>query len=127
MTREEHLSHRKNDGAKVPMTFPLINTINQVDSWIDDLNELCPEPIRQRMPNDEATMSWLIQQSLPRFEIPYFDGSPTQWVEFIIKFRDLVHQQTYLSFTQRSVYLLQQLRGDIMFIMPCGDTAYLSL
>ena len=108
--REEHLSHRKYDGGKVPVTFPLINTSNQVDSWIDDLNELCPEPIRQRMPDDEATMTWLIQESLPRFE--YFDGSPTQWVDVIIKFRDLVHQQTYLSFTQRSVYLLQQLRGE---------------
>ena len=64
------------------------------------------------MPDDEATMTWLIQQSLPRFEIPYFDGSSTQWVDFIIKFLDLVHQQTYLSFTQRSVYLLQQLRGE---------------
>ena len=56
-------------------------------------------------------MTYLVQQNLPRTQLPTFDGSPTQWVNFITKFRDVVHQQQYLNDTQRCLHLMQQLLG----------------
>ena len=57
-------------------------------------------------------MAWLIQQGLPQAELPKFDGSALKWVDFITKFRDLVHNQDYLNDTQRHLYLTQQLIGQ---------------
>ena len=57
-------------------------------------------------------MASLIQQQLPKVEIPTFDGSPLSWVEFIVKFRDVVHDQPYLNDKQRNQLLLQHLRGE---------------
>ena len=57
-------------------------------------------------------MAWLVQQNLPRTQLPTLDGSPTIWVEFITKFRDIVHNQEYLNDTQRSLHLFQQLSGE---------------
>ena len=59
----------------------------------------------------DVTMAWLVQQSLPRTLLPTFDGSPTQWVNFITKFRDVVHNQQYLNDSQRFLHLMQQLKG----------------
>ena len=56
-------------------------------------------------------MTWLIQQNLPRIQIPVFDGSPTKWLEFVVKFKDLVHDPQFLTNTQIMTYLLQQLEG----------------
>ena len=47
------------------------------------------------------TMSRMVQQALQRIQIPFFDGSPSIWVEFIVKFRYLVHQQKHLTNIQR--------------------------
>ena len=57
-------------------------------------------------------MAWLVQQNLPQAELPKFDGSALKWVEFITKFRDIVHNQDYLNDTQRHLYLTQQLIGQ---------------
>ena len=34
---------------------------------------------------------WLVQQSLPRMEVPKSNGNPIKWVEIVIKFKELVH------------------------------------
>ena len=57
-------------------------------------------------------MTWLIQQTLPRIQIPDFDGSPLLWVEFVTKFRDIVHNPAYLNDVQHKTYLLQHLKGE---------------
>ena len=57
-------------------------------------------------------ITWMVQQHLPKVELPTFDGSPGDWVDFIIKFRDLVHLQEYLNDGQRIRLLLQQLKGE---------------
>ena len=57
-------------------------------------------------------MAWIAQQSLPRSKIPHFDGSPLTWVEFVVRFKDLVHDQTYLTDTQKMAYLIQHLEGE---------------
>ena len=88
--------------------------VNEVDSWIDDL-----ELNRRNNPlngtaeiNSSVLMASLIQQQLPKVEIPEFDGSPLNWVEFIVKFRDVVHEQPYLNDKQRNQLLLQHLSGE---------------
>ena len=53
-----------------------------------------------------------MQQNLPRILIPVFDGSPTKWLEFAIKFKYLVHDLQFLTNTQRMTYLLQHLEGE---------------
>ena len=88
---------------------------NEVDSWIDDLDaSKCNTNLSwtQGGVNPNAMMTWMVQQYLPKVELPTFDGSPGDWVDFIIKFRDLVHLQEYLNDGQRIRLLLQQLKGE---------------
>ena len=40
------------------------------------------------------------------------DGSTTMWLEFVVKFKDLVHDLQFLTNTQRMTYLLQHLEGE---------------
>ena len=86
-----------------------------MDSWIDELDQDGLGEAPNVAGNDitpELTMAWLVQQILPRVQIPNFDGSPTLWVEFVTKFRDLIHNQAYLTDTQKTTYLMQHLRGE---------------
>ena len=84
---------------------------NEVDSWIDQLNEHEPEGYNSSgIPPDMTT--WLVQQNLPKVKIPTFDGSPALWVEFITNFKELVHDQQYLNNAQKRIYLLQHLSGE---------------
>ena len=50
-------------------------------------------------------MTWLLQQNLPRIEIPTFNGSSFKWVEFVIKFKEIVHILVYLNNSQNLHYL----------------------
>ncbi len=88
---------------------------NDVDAWIDVLDEnrpsLPPNAGVNPMAPDVA-MAFLVQQQLPRTQLPTFDGAPTMWVEFITKFRDVVHNQHYLDDSQRGLQLLQHLSGQ---------------
>ena len=45
-------------------------------------------------------MIWLMQQNLPRIQIPVFDGSRTKWLEFVVKFKELVYDLQFLTNTQ---------------------------
>ena len=60
----------------------------------------------------EMTMMWFIQQSLPKIELKPFSGTPIDWIEFIVKFKELTHDKIYLRNDQRMMYFLQHLRGD---------------
>jgi hypothetical protein len=85
-----------------------------VDSWIDELDDSVPADGAVMNPgiNQEAMMGWLIQTYLPKVELPTFSGAPLDWVNFIVKFRDIVHLQQYLSNSQKSHLLFQHLKGD---------------
>ena len=61
---------------------------------------------------DDLSVTSLMQQNLPRIQIPVFDGSPIKWLEFVVKFKDLVHDLQLLTNTQRMIYLLQHLVGE---------------
>ena len=89
-------------------------TVDAVDTWIDRLSTTM-EPFLQsqvEMSAAEITSRWIINQNLPRLDIPKFSGKPKQWVEFIIHFHQMVHIQPYLSSAQRVTYLIQHLEGE---------------
>ena len=87
---------------------------NDVDSWIDALD--ARKPMNQPEIDDDVgskqMIGWFVQQSLPRMAIPEFDGSATLYIEFVTRFRDLVHDQPYLNIITRSSLLRQHLKGD---------------
>ena len=86
-----------------------------MDSWIDELDEDHVEDPSEMLSggmNHHAIMGWMIQQYLPKMKLPHFDGSPIDWVPFIVKFRDVVHRQKYLFNEQRSYLLMQHLKGE---------------
>ena len=102
-----------------PTPFQLMSTskphvvTNQVDSWIDELDPTKPPSGTTDRQTEESLARWFVQQGLPRIKIPWFDGSPAQYVEFVTSFRDLVHDQDYLSTLQKCVYLHQAVRGEV--------------
>ena len=57
-------------------------------------------------------MGWMVQQYMPKVELPKFDGSALNWVDFITKFHDVVHQQEYLTDRQKNQMLFQHLQGE---------------
>ena len=89
-------------------------TVNDEDSWIEKLNEydlsMKYESLATANPN--IPMMWLVQQGLPRMELPKFDGNPMKWVEFVIKFKELVHDQAYLKVNQKFIFLIQHMEGQ---------------
>ena len=51
-------------------------------------------------------MMWVVQQSLLRMEAPKFSGNHMKWVEFVIKFEELVLDQVYLQINSKlKVYI----------------------
>ena len=46
-------------------------------------------------------------------EVPKNNGNPMKWVEFVIKFKELVHDQVYLTVSQSFIFLMQHVESDI--------------
>ena len=90
-----------------------------VDAWIDSLDVYEKERAMEAKSMDKLSISWLMQQNLPRIQIPIFDGSPTKWLEFVVKFKDLVHDLQFISNTQKMTYLLQHLEGESKRAVQC--------
>ena len=74
---------------------------NEVDSWIEQLDPSKGGNPKPSGVNQDFLMTWFIQQHLPKAELPKFGGVPLEWVEFIMKFRDIIHNQYYLTYCQR--------------------------
>ncbi len=100
-------------GYVPPSSNPSHVTENFVDSWIDLLDVNRPNQSSPTLTGiaPDVTMAYLVQQNLPRTQLPTFDGCPTKWVNFVTKFRDVVHFQQYLTDTQRCLLLVQHLEG----------------
>ena len=80
-----------------------------VDSWIDmlDVFDTTVKIEIQSLQNTDISMAWLLQQSLPRMQVPIFDGNQLQWVEFIIKYKEMIkHDQAYLTNNQKFINLM---------------------
>ena len=84
--------------------------LNEVDSWIDMLNahDLSKKQKSPTTASLDIPMMWIVQQSLPRMEVPKFNGNPMKWVEFVIKFKELVQD---LTVNQRFIFLMQYVKG----------------
>lgn len=84
-----------------------------LDQWIDELdpNKLI---IPDTTTSKNVQMELLIQQRLPRQELPTFSGEADKWVEFVSKFYDIVHKQPYLDSFQKRTYLMQHLKGEAL-------------
>ena len=87
------------------------NNTNFVDSWISQLDEHSEE-FEVHNTTQVHAAALLAQQNLPRMTIPIFDGSAELWVEFITKFRDLVHNEKHLNGTRKSAFLIQHLTDE---------------
>ena len=88
----------------------LLNEDKSVDSWIGKL-----DPCETGNLNTiviRLTMAWLLQKNLSRIQITLFNGSPFTWVEFVTKFKDVVHDQSYLNNLQKLHYLQQYVTGE---------------
>ncbi len=87
---------------------------NDVDTWIDLLEPSSNNQVHTLTAGvgPEVLMAWMVQQYLPKVHLPFFSGSALEWVEFIVKFREVVHNQPYLADTQKIQLLLQHLRGE---------------
>ena len=86
-----------------------------IDSWIDNLdysNATFCENEKEKITAAEITMQWAVYQNLPKRELPSFDGAADQWIDFIVKFKEMVHDQFCLSATQKFSYLLQHVNGE---------------
>ena len=85
-----------------------------VDAWIDTLNLLVEPfltgPFTASVTSVDITMH--VYQQLPKFEVSKFDGSPIKWIDFIVKFKDMVHDKLPLNWAQRRLYLIQHLFGE---------------
>ena len=60
--------------------------MKSIDAWIEELSLHEKQNLSRNTINQDITVAWLLQQNLPRIEIPTFNGSPLKWVEFVIKF-----------------------------------------
>ena len=54
-----------------------------------------------------------------KIQIPVIHGSPTKWLDFVVKFKDLVHDLQFLINTQRMAYILQHLEGEAKRAVQC--------
>ena len=79
--------------------------VKSVDAWIDEWSPYETQNLTRNTANQEITMAGLLQQNLPRIEIPTFNGSPLKWVEFVIKFKEIVYNHVYLNNSQKLHYL----------------------
>ena len=61
--------------------------MKSVDDWIDELRPYETQNLSRNATNQDITMAWILQQNLLLIEIPAFNRSPLQWVEFVIKFK----------------------------------------
>ena len=43
------------------------------------------------------SITWLMQQNPSRIQITVLDRSPTKWLEFVVKFKDYVHDLKLLT------------------------------
>ena len=51
-------------------------------------------------------------QILPQITVASFDGSALDWVNFIVQFKEIIHDHPRLSGPQHVIYLLQSLSGE---------------
>ena len=76
------------------------------------MQQLCDgKSSRPLNPVNTGEMKSVFPRSLPKLELPRFDGNPLEWPTFISLFKCLVHDQP-LTDTQRMTHLQRALAGN---------------
>ena len=87
--------------------------INSVDAWIEHLDAERDISYFPHIHYDNKFISKLAtMQNLPRVKITKFNGSPLDWLNFVVEFREVIHEQPYINGSQRMSYLIQSLSGE---------------
>ena len=112
--QQEFLSDqfRRDASREASQSQSLRNADKPVDAWIDELDIDFESTLNPTMSSENMTLRLLAYQGLPRLNIRPFNGSPEDWIDFVINFRDLIHLQAHLSNTEKMSYLLQHLEGE---------------
>ena len=89
-------------------------SLNEVYSWIDMPNALDLSKIYESSTavSSDVPMMWLVQRSLPRMEVPEFSCNPMKWVEFAIRFKELVHDKDYLTVNEKFIFLMHHVEDE---------------
>ena len=119
-TVHENMSSTPIRSANANIHLPLQNQSPYQSISVDDWIDLLPLTEPTFSNTDDETLPSSIEliskavasQNLPELAIPTFDGTATEWIDFVIQFKDLVHNHVYLSGAQRMAYLLQSVRGE---------------
>ena len=82
--------------------------VKSVDTWIDELSPYETQNLNRTTSIQDITIAW---QKLPCIEIPTFNGSSLKWVKFVIKFKEIVHNDVHLKSLQKLHYLQQNILG----------------
>lgn len=99
--------------ARNPTAITVYSQHKAVDQWIDELNERIEEaPQLTYESATDVSMKLLAQQRLPRTTLKCFNGSAGDWIEFVLNFREMVHDQSYLTVNQKKTYLMQHTEGE---------------
>ena len=88
-----------------------------VDSFIDNLREGQETAFQLSFDNLQTDSSVTLlraqeQQRLPPLELFKFTGKPIDWLKFIERFCDQIHNKTTLTDSDRMAYLFQNLDGE---------------
>ena len=83
---------------------------HEVDSWIDVLNPQVVFVKSEIQPF--ISMTCLIQESLPKMEVPKFDANPRKLVTFTVKFIVSVYDEVFMNNNQKLIYLMQHIEVE---------------
>ena len=104
---------RKDTRGRGPASVNYSMEDNTVDGWIDMLPRQEPDIDNNgNIPAFIAANRWLMNQNLPIITIPQYSGDALKWVDFITHFKEMIHEQPYLTTAQRMTYLMQYLEGE---------------
>ena len=110
---ETHHHHSIKEDISPAATDDKDMNFNSVDTWIDQLDA---ETDTSYFPNihydTNFTTKLATMQNLPRIKISNFNGSALDWLNFVVEFREVIHEQPYINGSQRMSYLIQSLSGD---------------
>ena len=98
--------------------------LNEVDFWID-LHNLCDLSKTYKSPtaaSSDIPMMRLVQQSLPKMEVPKFNGNPMKWVEFVISSENLLMIRCILTVNQKFIFLMQHVEGEAKGVIQVFST-----
>ena len=107
----EHVSAH---GNKKPEPKYILSSPQPFDSWIDDLIEFKETVLPNEVSNmsvAEALYKLEASKDIPNIKLMKYDGDPLNYVEFIERFKLLIHDKPHLSDDMRIAQLKMHVTG----------------